>query len=144
MTAADRADAPLPRLFVALTVQVYDLPDARPFTVSGLALPDAECEPHVAVKLLIAAPLLAPALNDTLIAPLPAELAFKCVTAAGVPIVIGPTTADCGPTPAPVTAATVNVYVLPSTIPARMTVVVPCPATKVGVPTVEPEVGVIR
>ena len=138
VTAADLADAPAPRLLAAVTVQVYDLPAVSPFTVMGLALPTVVLEPHFTAKPVIAAPLLFPALNDTVIARLPAAEALTCDTAAGVPIVTDPVVAD-GPGPEPVTAATVNVYVLPSVRP-NTCVVVPGPAENVD----GPEDGVIR
>jgi hypothetical protein len=68
----DAADAgPVPRLFVALTLQVYVLPTVRAITVSGLARPTFILlippfdDTHVAVKLVIAAPLFAPGVNAT-------------------------------------------------------------------------------
>jgi len=40
-TTADATESgPVPRLLVALTVHVYDLPAVSPVTVIGLALPD--------------------------------------------------------------------------------------------------------
>jgi len=138
-TAPDRAAVPVPRLFAARTVQVYVLPAVRPFTVIGLALPTTDLDPHVTAKPVIAAPLLAPALNDTLIAVFPALAAFKCDTAAGVPIVTD-TPAEAGPAPEPVTAATVNVTLEPNANGPFISVVVPGPSCS----TAEPVLGVTR
>ena len=102
-------------------------------------MPDAEWEPHVAVKPVIAAPLPLPALNDTRRVPLPTLTAFTAVAAAGVPIVTD-TPLEAGPAPAPVTAATVNETVEPKANGPCITVVVPGPETR----TDEPVLGVTR
>lgn len=102
-------------------------------------MPDADLEPHVAVNLLIAAPLPLPALNAILSAPLPTRVALTLDAAAGVPIVTE-TPAEAGPAPEPVTAATVNVTVEPNANGPLTSVVVPWPVTS----TAEPLEGVIK
>ena len=115
-TAFDAADRqPVPRLFVAVTVHVYFLPGVSLLTVTWVDRCDHDRvvppfdDVQVAVYLAIAAPLFFEALNDTLMAPF---MTFDADTedgVAGVPIVTGPVGSDCGPTPEPVTAATLNV-----------------------------------
>ncbi len=116
LTAFDAADRrPVPRLFVAVTVHVYFLPGVSLRTVTCVERCDHDRvvppfdDVHFAVYFAIAAPLSFGALNDTLMAPF---MTFEADTAdgvVGVPIVTGPVGSDCGPTPDPVIAATVNV-----------------------------------
>ena len=76
--AAEAGEAgPVPRLFAALTAQVYVLPEVSPLTVSGPFLPDFALETppffevHAAVYFVIAAPLSTGTANVTLSDPLP-------------------------------------------------------------------------
>jgi hypothetical protein len=123
ITGNDATDAnPAPRPFVARTVHVYVLAVVRPDTVSGLAVP--VCEPatppsldvHVAVKLEIALPLLAPAMKLTVNGPVvpvvEPDTAFTLVGAAGEPTITGNDDADCALEPTPLMAFAVHVYVL--------------------------------
>ena len=120
-------------------MHLYDFPVANPLTTRGPAFPDAECRPHVAVKLVVGAPFPEPALNATLIAPFPAWLAVTAFGASGDPIET-PTPTEAGPTPAPVTAATVKITVAPNVNGPFKCVVVPGPTTR----TAEPDEGVTR
>ena len=66
-------DRPAPRPLVPLTVHVYGLLVVKPVTVNGATMPVfAQVTPplldtHVAVSPVIALPLFAPGVNDTLI-----------------------------------------------------------------------------
>jgi hypothetical protein len=115
VTPLEAADAgPVPTAFVAVTVNVYAVPLARPFTVidvQGAAqvpvMPEGD---DVAVNSVIAAPPFeAGALKLTLAWPLPA-VAVPIVGAPGT--VIGVTLFDAAegdPSPARFVAVTVNV-----------------------------------
>jgi hypothetical protein len=114
VTAFDGADAgPRPALFVALTVNVYDVPLVRPVIVADSVVP-----PTVTV-----APLLARTVYDVIAAP-PLAVGADHVTVAdvlpavadtdvGAPGTVAGTTAfdgtDAGPGPALLAAVTVNV-----------------------------------
>lgn len=76
ITEADGADAgPVPRAFVAFAVHVYLFAVVTPVTVNGDTVPvlvrvtPPLLDAHLAVKPVIALPLLAPALNDTFSGP---------------------------------------------------------------------------
>jgi hypothetical protein len=95
------------------------LPVVRPVRVRGLAVPDFEpvtppfVEVQVAVKLVIALPLLAPGVNDTVNGPV--DVVVEPVTAltaaggTGVPALTGGVAADWGPVPSWFDAATLKV-----------------------------------
>jgi hypothetical protein len=95
------------------------LPVVRPVSVSGLAVPDFDpvtplfVETHVAVKLVIALPLLAPGVNDTVNGPVDVVVepgaARTAVGDTGVPALSAGVAADCGPVPRWLDAATLNV-----------------------------------
>jgi hypothetical protein len=116
----DGADGkPTPRALVAFTVHVYVLPAVRPNTVSGLAdpviapVPPPLLDVHVAVKLVIALPLFAPAVKLTINGPIDVvvepEIAFTAVGAAGEPTTTASDDNDWGPVPIKFVAATLNV-----------------------------------
>jgi hypothetical protein len=85
--AEDAGEVPI--AFVAVTVNVYEVPFDKPVTVNGLEPPDAVSPPglDVTVKLVIAEPpLLAGALNDTVACALPA----LALTPVGAPGAVAP------------------------------------------------------
>ena len=66
---------PVPTLLVAVTVKVYAVPLAKPVTVNGLDAPDAVKPPGLDVAVypvMVAPPLVAGALNDTVACAFPA------------------------------------------------------------------------
>ena len=95
----------MPRLFGALTVQVYDLPGVSAVTVTGPAVPVLVLvvppfdEVQVALYRLIAAPLFAGARNWTLSEPGATFDATGFAIWAGAPTVTAADGADAGPTP---------------------------------------------
>jgi hypothetical protein len=117
ITAADGAEARLaPRALCAVAVHVYVLPVVT-VTVKGLAVPDFEpvtpplAEVQVAVKLVIALPLLAPAVNDTVNGPVDVVVepvtALTAVGGAGEPTT-ATDDADAALAPTPLVAFTVQ------------------------------------
>jgi hypothetical protein len=123
VTLFDAADAgPEPTPLVAVTVNVYAVPLARPATVQGEVAHVPVCPPDdVAVYAVIAAPpSLAGAENAMLACAAPA-VAVPMVGAPGT--VAGVTlfdAADAGPVPTPLVAVTVNVYAVPLARPATV------------------------
>jgi hypothetical protein len=98
-----------PTALVAVTVQVTGLPLVRPFTTMGEFDPLALCAPQVAVKLVIAEPLLAPAVKATETLPSP-RVAVPIVGGAGTPA--GVTLFDAiDATPVPIAFVAVTVKV---------------------------------
>jgi hypothetical protein len=121
---ADGADArPVPREFVPVTLHVYVLPVVRPDNAIGLALPVCVAvappllETHEAVKLVIAAPLLAPEVKLTVAPPVAfvvdAVTAATAVGGAGDPTITAADAVDGLPVPAAFVAVAVQVYVFP-------------------------------
>jgi hypothetical protein len=124
VTAVDAIEeAPVPALFVAVTIKVYAVPLVSPVTVSGEKLP-LTVKPlgaEVTVKLLIVAPpVLTGAVKFTTACALPAT-AETMVGAPGV--VVGVTAVDpidAAPAPALFVAVTVNVYAVPLVSPVTV------------------------
>ena len=147
IAASETGDGALvPIAFVAVTAHEYVSPLKRLVTVIGDAEPDAECvsplpdDVQVAVKLVIAPPLSAGALNATTIRSLPAVVTGTAGVA-GAPAGMTDTVAgDGAPLPAPFVAATVHVYVLPLVRPT--TVRVRADAGPVVVPRMPPSLDV--
>jgi hypothetical protein len=120
-TALETADGgPVPSVFVAVTVNVYEVPFVNPVTVSGLADPNAISPPGdaVTVYVLIARPPSEDGgLKLTVACPFPGA-AVTSRGAPGAPVgVTAADGADAGPVPTAFTAATVNVYAVPSVSP---------------------------
>ena len=83
--------------------------------IKGLDVPDFDSagpagDAHVAVYLVMTAPLLCDALNETLTAWVETRVTFRAVGAVGAPTVTGPVDVEAGPTDRPLSAAIVNVY----------------------------------
>ena len=119
VTLLEAADAgPAPTAFVAVTVNVYAVPLARPVTVMEVqgAVQEAVMPPgeDVAVKLVMAVPPLdAGAVNVTVACVLPA-VAVPMVGAPGGPSGVALfEAADAGPVPMALVAVTVKVYAVP-------------------------------
>ena len=113
-------DAPVPALFVAVTVNEYGCPFVRPDTVIGLSDPEAVMPlgNDVTVKLEIARPPSdAGAAKATCASP-PATETDVIVGAPGTPVgVTVDDGADAGEVPALFCATTANVYATPSLSP---------------------------
>jgi hypothetical protein len=108
---------------VAVTVKVYGVPRASPVTVAGLPVGVTPVQPPhagdgITVYPVIADPLAAGAVQETLTVPLLLAVALTAVGAPGA--VAGVTPADAAEaTPAPITlaAVTLKVYEVPSVSP---------------------------
>jgi hypothetical protein len=128
VTASDPSDgSPLPALFVAATVKVYDVPPPSPVNVQDVAVVVVQVwSPGCAVTvypMIGEPPLLVGAVQLTVAPPGP-ELTWAT---AGVPggdagVTLGDGGED-GPVPTPFVAVTENPYELPSVSPTTVQVV---------------------
>jgi len=131
--AADAVEAvEVPEAFVAVTLNVYEVPLVRPVTVHGFDRPHekAACATvptnGVTVKAVIAAPLAAGAVHDTFDWVDSNEVAETPVGAPGTVDGVAEFDAtDTAPVPARFVAVTVNVYALPFVRPGTVQVVAP-------------------
>jgi acyl-coenzyme A thioesterase PaaI-like protein len=116
--------APVPETFVAVTVNVYDVPFVRPVTVHDVVAVVQVNEPGEDVtvyELIEAPPLLTGAVQDTTDWVLAAPVALTAVGAPGT--VDGVTAAEAieaAPVPETFVAVTVNVYEVPFVRPATV------------------------
>ena len=122
IAAADEADAgPVPAMFLAVTVNVYDVPFVRPVIVQGFTRTHdtAACavEPMYGVTVnpvMGAPPLEVGAVHDTTDEAFAFDDATTDVGATGGPIGMTEVDAtDTAPVPAELVAVTVNVYEMP-------------------------------
>ena len=99
-------------------MHLYLLPAVRWVTLKGDAAPafvrvaPPLLDLHLAVYPVIARPLLAPALNDTLREPEATLTALRWVGAPGEPTITAADGEDAGPVPRALVALTVHVYLL--------------------------------
>ncbi len=125
VTAADGVEALLvPKLFVAVTVNVYAVPFVRPVTVQESASDDHEQvpPPELAVTVyakITAPPVLAGALHDTTTSVLP-RTPLTPVGAPGVPGVTAADAVEALLVPTLFVAVTVNVYAVPFVRPVTV------------------------
>ena len=127
----DAAEAePVPITFVAVTVKVYAVPRVSPTMVAGLLAGVVPVQPPqagdgITVYWLIAAPLVAGAVQLTAMLPL---VFTEAVTAVGAPGgsagVTGLDDADDAPVPITLVAFTVKVYAVPRVSPTTVALVV--------------------
>ena len=122
------ADAELvPAPFVAVTVNVYDVPFVRPVTTMGDDAPDTSIpagDDDTTLYLVIAEPPLdAGAVKETVACPFP----LVAVPIVGAPGAVASNTdpvVATGPSPTEFCAVTVNVYVVPVTTPLTSVAIV--------------------
>ena len=137
--AADATDAlPAPAEFLALTVNVYEVPFVRPTTVQEVVEVMQVNEPGLDVTVYpvrAAPPFDAGAVHDTIDCVLTFDVAVIPVGAPGVVAGIAPAEAtDATPEPAEFVAVTVNVYEVPFVRPTTVQVVVGAVALQVNDP----------
>jgi hypothetical protein len=127
VTPPDATDCgPVPLAFLAVTVNVYVVPFARPVTVCEVAVElnvraDCAVDPTygVTTKAVIADPLFAGAVHDTTADAFPGT-AVAPVGARGVPTVTALDDTDAGPVPLAFLAATLKMYAVPFVSPVTV------------------------
>jgi hypothetical protein len=134
------ADAgPVPRRFVAVTVQRYCLAGVSPLTVTGDDVPVTDfvapplVDVHVAVNPEIRLPLPEPGVKETRSAPAATRFTVTAVGAAGTPMTMSGDGFELRLGPRPLLATTVQRYVFPVASPPT-TIEVPFPSDVLVMP----------